>query len=112
MAIFEYSATDSTGNSVDGTFEAIDEQDALNILAQYNLSPTRLSQQGAAPSQAATPAMDLGGSATYSGKDSTKKGKSSSKNKNKRRKVAYWTLKLAEVLPTKISLCLPVKCPL
>ena len=85
MAIFEYSATDSTGNSVDGTFEAIDEQDALNILAQYNLSPTRLSQQGAAPSQAATPAMDLGGSATYSGRDSTKKGKSSSKNKKKKK---------------------------
>ena len=36
MAIFEYVATDQSGNSVDGTFEASDENDACNILAQYN----------------------------------------------------------------------------
>ena len=49
MAIFEYVATDQQGNSVDGTFEASDENDARNILAQYNLTPTTLSMQGAVP---------------------------------------------------------------
>jgi len=50
MAIFEYVATDQAGNSVDGTFEAVDETDARNILAQYNLTPTSLTMQGGAPS--------------------------------------------------------------
>ena len=53
MAIFEYVATDPSGNSVDGTFEAVDETDARNILAQYNLTPTSLNLQGGATVQAA-----------------------------------------------------------
>ena len=61
MAIFEYVATDPSGNSVDGTFEATDEQDARNILAQYNLTPSKLVLQGAAPVKATAPVMDLEG---------------------------------------------------
>jgi type IV pilus assembly protein PilC len=61
MAIFEYVATDPSGNSVDGTFEASDEQDARNILSQYNLTPTKLSLQGVSPAQATAPVMDLAG---------------------------------------------------
>ena len=47
MAIFKYIAADQSGNQVDGTFEAADEQDARNILSQYNLTPSQLSQVGA-----------------------------------------------------------------
>jgi type IV pilus assembly protein PilC len=56
MAIFEYVATDQAGNSVDGTFEAVDEADARNILAQYNLTPTSLLMQGGAPPAMSSPA--------------------------------------------------------
>ncbi len=56
MAIFEYVATDQAGNSVDGTFEAVDEADARNILAQYNLTPTSLIMQGGAPPTMSSPA--------------------------------------------------------
>ena len=56
MAIFEYVATDQAGNSVDGTFEAVDEADARNILAQYNLTPTSLIMQGGAPPAMSSPA--------------------------------------------------------
>jgi type IV pilus assembly protein PilC len=56
MAIFEYVATDQAGNSVDGTFEAVDEADARNILAQYNLTPTSLIMQGGAPPSMSSPA--------------------------------------------------------
>ena len=56
MAIFEYVATDQAGNSVDGTFEAVDETDARNILAQYNLTPTSLMMQGGAPPTMSSPA--------------------------------------------------------
>ena len=56
MAIFEYVATDQAGNSVDGTFEAVDEADARNILAQYNLTPTSLMMQGGAPPAMSSPA--------------------------------------------------------
>lgn len=66
MAIFEYVATDPSGNSVDGTFEAADEQDARNILAQYNLTPSKLALQGAAPAKTNTPVMDLAGQGSSS----------------------------------------------
>ncbi len=56
MAIFEYVATDQAGNSVDGTFEAVDEADARNILAHYNLTPTSLIMQGGAPPTMSSPA--------------------------------------------------------
>lgn len=86
MAIFEYVATDATGNSVEGTFEASDDQDARNILAQYNLQPTSLSQQGAAPApSAATPAMDLGGGNSSASSAAVKKNKKSSKPKKKKK---------------------------
>lgn len=83
MAIFEYVATDPTGNSVDGTFEATDEQDARNILAQYNLTPSKLSLQGAAPT-ANNPTMASKGAGAE-----TKDTSASSKNKprpNRKRK--------------------------
>ena len=85
MAIFEYVATDATGNSVEGTFEASNDQDARNILAQYNLQPTSLSQQGAAPARAATPAMDLGGGDSSASSVAVKKDKKSSKPKKKKK---------------------------
>ena len=55
MAIFEYVATDQSGNSVNGTFEASDESDARNILAQYNLNPTHLAPQGSTTSEPSSP---------------------------------------------------------
>jgi type IV pilus assembly protein PilC len=86
MAIFEYVATDATGNSVEGTFEASNDQDARNILAQYNLQPTSLSQQGAASAHsAATPAMDLGGGDSSASSVAVKKDKKSSKPKKKKK---------------------------
>ena len=86
MAIFEYVATDATGNSVEGTFEASNDQDARNILAQYNLQPTSLSQQGAAPAPSAvTPAMGLGGENSSASSTAVKKGKKSSKTKKKKK---------------------------
>lgn len=86
MAIFEYVATDATGNSVEGTFEASNDQDARNILAQYNLQPTSLSQQGAAPAHSAvTPAMDLGGGDSSASSAAVKKDKKSSKPKKKKK---------------------------
>ncbi len=86
MAIFEYVATDATGNSVEGTFEASNDQDARNILAQYNLQPTSLSQQGAAPAPSATtPAMDLGGGNSSASSAAVKKDKKSSKPKKKKK---------------------------
>ena len=48
MAIFEYIANDPSGNTVDGTFEAVDEKDARNILSQYNLTVQSLKEQGKA----------------------------------------------------------------
>ena len=90
MAIFEYVATDATGNSVEGTFEASDDQDARNILAQYNLTPTSLSQQGTAPAPtptptAVTPAMDLTGSNSSASTAGAKIAKKSSKVKKKKK---------------------------
>ncbi len=86
MAIFEYVATDATGNSVEGTFEASNDQDARNILAQYNLQPTSLSQQGVAPvPTAVTPAMGLGGENSSASSTAVKKGKKSSKTKKKKK---------------------------
>jgi len=86
MAIFEYVATDATGNSVEGTFEASNDQDARNILAQYNLQPTSLSQQGVAPAPTAvTPAMGLGGENSSASSTAVKKGKKSSKTKKKKK---------------------------
>ena len=86
MAIFEYVATDATGNSVEGTFEASNDQDARNILAQYNLQPTSLSQQGVAPApSAATPAMDLGRGNSSASSAAVKKDKKSSKAKKKKK---------------------------
>ena len=88
MAIFEYVATDATGNSVEGTFEASDDQDARNILAQYNLTPTSLSQQGAAPAPtptAVTPAMDLTGSNSSASTAGAKIAKKSNKVKKKKK---------------------------
>ena len=90
MAIFEYVATDATGNSVEGTFEASDDQDARNILAQYNLTPTSLFQQGAAPAStptptAVTPAMDLTGSNSSASTAGAKKAKKSNKVKKKKK---------------------------
>ncbi len=57
MAIFEYVATDPSGNPVDGTFEAVDEKDARNILSQYNLSVQTLNEQGKT-NPVKTPKMD------------------------------------------------------
>ena len=48
MAVFEYIANDPSGNTVDGTFEAVDEKDARNILSQYNLTVQSLKEQGKA----------------------------------------------------------------
>jgi len=84
MAIFEYVATDPTGNSVDGTFEATDEQDARNILAQYNLTPSKLSLQGAAPT-ANNPTMDLKGAGAET-KDTSASSKKQAKTKSKKKK--------------------------
>lgn len=84
MAIFEYVATDPTGNSVDGTFEATDEQDARNILAQYNLTPSKLSLQGAAPT-ANNPTMDLKGTGAET-KDTSASSKKQAKTKSKKKK--------------------------
>ena len=85
MAIFEYVATDPSGNSVDGTFEATDEQDARNILAQYNLTPSKLVLQGAAPEKATAPVMDLAGQGS-SAKDSQPSAKKQAKGKSPKKK--------------------------
>ena len=85
MAIFEYVATDPSGNSVDGTFEAADENDARNILAQYNLTPTTLRQQGAAPTQSNVPSMDVSSAGNQPDTSSSSK-KSASKKKKKQKK--------------------------
>ena len=85
MAIFEYVATDPSGNSVDGTFEAADENDARNILAQYNLTPTTLRQQGAAPSQSNVPSMDVSSAGNQPDTSASSK-KSASKKKKKQKK--------------------------
>lgn len=87
MAIFEYVATDPSGNSVDGTFEAADEQDARNILAQYNLTPSKLALQGAAPAKTNTPVMDLAGQGSSSKNpepSSKKQGKGKAPKKKKK----------------------------
>ena len=111
MAIFEYVATDPSGNSVDGTFEAVDENDARNILAQYNLTPTTLSLQGAPPVQAGIPSMD-------SSKKRCRKvpllhrEKSLRNPKRKKRKKVFWTSKLAGGQLTRTFLYSPGKCPL
>lgn len=87
MAIFEYVATDPSGNSVDGTFEAADEQDARNILAQYNLTPSKLALQGAAPTKTNTPVMDLAGQGSSSKNpepSSKKQGKGKAPKKKKK----------------------------
>ncbi len=85
MAIFEYVATDPSGNSVDGTFEAADENDARNILAQYNLTPTTLRQQGAAPPQSNVPSMDVSSAGNQPDTSASSK-KSASKKKKKQKK--------------------------
>ncbi len=85
MAIFEYVATDPSGNSVDGTFEATDEQDARNILAQYNLTPSKLVLQGAAPVKATAPVMDLGGQGS-SAKNPEPSPKKQTKGKSPKKK--------------------------
>ena len=85
MAIFEYVATDPSGNSVDGTFEAADENDARNILAQYNLTPTTLRQQGVVPTQSNIPSMDVS-SAGNQPDTSVSSKKSASKKKKKQKK--------------------------
>lgn len=85
MAIFEYVATDPSGNSVDGTFEAVDENDARNILAQYNLTPTTLSLQGAPPVQAGIPSMDSSKKEVQKSTSSSQ-GKKSSKSQKKKKK--------------------------
>jgi type IV pilus assembly protein PilC len=85
MAIFEYVATDPSGNSVDGTFEATDEQDARNILAQYNLTPSKLVLQGAAPVKATAPVMDLAGQGS-SAKNSEPSAKKQAKGKSAKKK--------------------------
>ena len=87
MAIFEYVATDPSGNSVDGTFEAADEQDARNILAQYNLTPSKLALRGAASTKTNTPVMDLGGQGSSSKNpepSSKKQGKGKAPKKKKK----------------------------
>ena len=87
MAIFEYVATDPSGNSVDGTFEAADEQDARNILAQYNLTPSKLALQGVAPTKTNTPVMDLAGQGSSSKNpepSSKKQGKGKAPKKKKK----------------------------
>jgi len=89
MAIFEYTATDQAGNSVDGTFEATDEMDARNILAQYNLSPTSLNLQGTPPLQDPAPVPTSTGSAKEVGKSASKekkKSKKATKAKGKKKK--------------------------
>ena len=78
MAIFEYVATDPTGNSVDGTFEAQDERDARNILSQYNLTVQSLNEQGKAKA-AAVPKID-------SPVDEPSKAKSKGKDKKAAKK--------------------------
>ncbi|MDA7823126.1 type II secretion system F family protein [Opitutales bacterium] len=84
MAIFEYVATDQQGNSVDGTFEASDENDARNILAQYNLTPTTLSMQGAVPvATPTTPIMDSRVTEQAVSEDSKKKKKATKPKKKK-----------------------------
>ena len=85
MAIFEYVATDPSGNSVDGTFEAVDENDARNILAQYNLTPTTLSLQGAPSVQAGIPSMDSSKKEVQKSASSSQ-GKKSSKSQKKKKK--------------------------
>ena len=88
MAIFEYVATDPSGNSVDGTFEAVDETDARNILAQYNLTPTSLNLQGGAPVQPSAPKIDISNKSTKESAPATK-GKKSAKKKKKKVKAVY-----------------------
>ena len=85
MAIFEYVATDPSGNSVDGTFEAVDENDARNILAQYNLTPTTLSLQGAPSVQAGIASMDSSKKEVQKSASSSQ-GKKSSKSQKKKKK--------------------------
>jgi type IV pilus assembly protein PilC len=85
MAIFEYVATDPSGNSVDGTFEATDEQDARNILTQYNLTPSKLVQQGATPVKATAPVMDLAGQGS-SAKNPEPSPKKQAKGKSPKKK--------------------------
>jgi type IV pilus assembly protein PilC len=85
MAIFEYVATDPSGNSVDGTFEATDEQDARNILAQYNLTPSKLVLQGGAPVKATAPVMDLAGQGS-SAKNPEPSAKKQAKGKSAKKK--------------------------
>jgi type IV pilus assembly protein PilC len=85
MAIFEYVATDPSGNSVDGTFEAADETDARNILAQYNLTPTSLNLQGGANVQPSAPKMDISKKSAEESAPASK-GKKSAKKKKKKSK--------------------------
>ena len=106
MAIFEYVATDPTGNSVDGTFEAQDERDARNILSQYNLTVQSLNEQGKAKA-AAVPKID-------SPVDEPSKAKSKGKDKKaakKKKKGGLLRSKLGEGPPMRISPFLPARCP-
>ena len=83
MAIFEYVATDQSGNSVNGTFEASDESDARNILAQYNLNPTHLAPQGSTTSEPSSPKVVPGAKDKKDSKSDVakKKGKGGKKKK-------------------------------
>ena len=105
MAIFEYVATDPTGNSVDGTFEAQDERDARNILSQYNLTVQSLNEQGKAKA-AAVPKID-------SPVDEPSKAKSKGKDKKaaKKKKGGLLAIEIGEGPPMRISPFLPARCP-
>ena len=84
MAIFEYVATDQAGNSVDGTFEALDEADARNILAQYNLTPQSLKMQGGAPTATVSPAAVSSSNNKATSKEVKAEKKAKAKKKKKK----------------------------
>ena len=111
MAIFEYVATDPSGNSVDGTFEAVDENDARNILAQYNLTPTTLSLQGAPSVQAGIPSMDSSKKEVQKSASSSQ-GKKSSKSQKKKKEKSILDIQIGGGQLTKTFLYSPGKCPL
>ena len=84
MAIFEYVATDQADNSVDGTFEALDEADARNILAQYNLTPQSLKMQGGAPTATVSPAAVSSSNNKATSKEVKAEKKAKAKKKKKK----------------------------
>jgi len=95
MPNFQYIATDQTGAQTQGTFEAANEQQAYEQLAQYGLNVSQVTPLDPPPSSTSTNES--------SGKQKKAKGK---------KKKGLLALELGGGQQTRIFPFLPVKCPL